>query len=526
MKQIMLYDATLREGNQTEDISFSLEDKLRITQRLDELGIHYIEGGWPGSNPKDLQYFKEVKKFRLKKAIVTAFGSTAKPGSAVEKDKNLNDLINAHTEAVTIFGKSWDIHIKSVLRISLDDNLQLIQDSIGHLKKHVPSVFFDAEHFFDGYKAHPDYAIHLLRSALSGGADCLVLCDTNGGTLPFEIHKIISDVRRKIDAPLGIHAHNDSDLAVASSLVAVECGCRQVQGTINGCGERCGNANLCSIIPNLKMKMAIDCISDDQLRKISELSRFVYELANLPHNKHQPFVGASAFAHKAGVHVSAVQRRSDTYEHIPPESVGNTQRILVSDQSGRANILKKAQEFNIDIASHDPLVQEILSDLKDLERHGFQFEGAEASFELRMRKALGEKKRYFDLVGFRVINEKKEESEPVSEATIMVKVGGKIEHTAAMGNGPVNALDNALRKALEKFYPELKQVHLIDYKVRVLTGGEGTASKVRVLIETGDRLDRWGTVGVSENIIEASWQALTDSITYKLLKDEIKKTAE
>ena len=526
MKQIVLYDATLREGNQTEDISFSLEDKLRITQRLDELGMHYIEGGWPGSNPKDLQYFKEVKKFRLKNSIVTAFGSTAKSGSAVEKDKNLNDLINAHTEAVTIFGKSWDIHIKSVLKIALADNLQLIHNSIGYLKRHVPMVFFDAEHFFDGYKAHPDYAINILRSALSGGADCLVLCDTNGGTLPYEIHKIISDVRRKIDAPLGIHAHNDSDLAVASSLVAVECGCMQVQGTINGCGERCGNANLCSIIPNLKIKMAIDCVSDDQLQKISELSRFVYELANLPHNKHQPFVGASAFAHKAGVHVSAVQRRSDTYEHIPPERVGNTQRILVSDQSGRANILKKAQEFNIDIASHDPLVQEILSDLKDLERHGFQFEGAEASFELRMRKALGEKKRYFDLVGFRVINEKKEEAEPVSEATIMVKVGGKIEHTAAMGNGPVNALDNALRKALEKFYPELKQVHLIDYKVRVLTGGEGTASKVRVLIETGDRLDRWGTVGVSENIIEASWQALTDSITYKLLKDEIKKTTE
>jgi 2-isopropylmalate synthase len=299
-----------------------------------------------------------------------------------------------------------------------------------------------------------------------------------------------------------------------------------VQGTINGCGERCGNANLCSVIPNLKIKMGFDCVSDEQLRKISGVSRFVYELANLPHNKHQPFVGASAFAHKAGVHVSAVKRRSDTYEHIPPELVGNTQRILVSDQSGRANILQKAKEFNIDIASHDPLVQEILADLKDLERHGFQFEGAEASFELRMRKALGEKKRYFDLVGFRVTNEKKEEGEPLSEATIMVKVGGAIEHTAAMGNGPVNALDNALRKALEKFYPELKQVHLIDYKVRVLTGGEGTASKVRVLIETGDRRDSWGTVGVSENIIEASWQALTDSITYKLLKDEIKGAAE
>jgi 2-isopropylmalate synthase len=525
MKQIRLYDATLREGNQTEDISFSIEDKLRITQQLDEVGMHYIEGGWPGSNPKDLQYFKEVKNCRLKNAIITAFGSTAKPGSAVEKDKNLNDLIHAGTEAVTIFGKSWDLHVKGVLRISLEDNLRLVQESLAYLKQHVSQVFFDAEHFFDGYKARPDYAISLLRSALSGGADCLVLCDTNGGTLPYEIHRIVSAVRQEIEAPLGIHAHNDSDLAVAGSLAAVECGCTQVQGTINGCGERCGNANLCSIIPNLKIKMGIDCISDEQLRKISELSRFVYELANLPHNKHQPFVGSSAFAHKAGVHVSAVQRRSDTYEHIEPGRVGNTQRILVSDQSGRANILQKAQQFNIDIQSHDPLVQEMLADLKDLERHGFQFEGAEASFELRMRKALGVKKRYFDLVGFRVINEKKEEAEPVSEATIMVKVGGKIEHTAAMGNGPVNALDNALRKALEKFYPELKQVHLIDYKVRVLTGGEGTASRVRVLIETGDRHDRWGTVGVSENIIEASWQALTDSITYKLLKDEIKGAA-
>jgi len=525
MKQIHLYDATLREGNQTEDISFSIEDKLRITQRLDEFGMHYIEGGWPGSNPKDIQYFKEVKNCRLKNAVVTAFGSTAKPGSAVEKDKNLNELINARTEAVTIFGKSWDMHVKGVLRITLDDNLSLIQGSIAYLKQHVPQVFFDAEHFFDGFKSHPDYAISLLRSAFRGGADCLVLCDTNGGTLPYEIHSIISSVRQQIDAPLGIHAHNDSDLAVAGSLAAVECGCTQVQGTINGCGERCGNADLCSIIPNLKIKMGLDCIGDEQLRRISELSRFVYELANLPHNKHQPFVGSSAFAHKAGVYVSAVQRRSDTYEHIAPERVGNTQRILVSDQSGRANILQKARQFNIDIESHDPLVQEILSDLKDLERHGFQFEGAEASFELRMRKALGVKKRYFDLVGFRVINEKKEEAEPVSEATIMVKVGGKIEHTAAMGNGPVNALDNALRKALEKFYPELRQVHLIDYKVRVLTGGEGTASRVRVLIETGDRHDRWGTVGVSENIIEASWQALTDSITYKLLKDEIKGEA-
>ncbi len=522
MKKIYLYDATLREGNQTEDISLSVEDKLRITQRLDDLGVHFIEGGWPSSNPKDFAYFKEVRRLRLRNAAVAAFGSTAKPGAAVESDKNLNGLINARTEVVTIFGKTWDIHIREVLKITPDQNLRLIERSVAYLTRHVPKVFFDAEHFFDGYKAHPAYAIKVLRHALRGGAACLILCDTNGGTLPHEIRRIVSTVAQKIPAPLGIHAHNDSDLAVANTLAAVACGCTQVQGTINGYGERCGNANLCSIIPNLRIKMRIPCVSDAQLRKISEVSRFVYELSNLAPDKHQPFVGSSAFAHKAGVHVSAVKKRPETYEHIQPETVGNIQRILVSDQAGRANILQKAKEFKIDIASHDPVVQEMLSDLKELERRGFQFEGAEASFELRMRKALGTRKRYFDLVGFRVIIEKKEEGEPLSEATIMVKVEGAVEHTAAMGNGPVNALDNALRKALEKFYPELTQVVLVDYKVRVLTGAEGTGSRVRVLIETRDRSDAWGTVGVSDNIIEASWQALTDSITYKLLKDEIK----
>ncbi|MEI6127272.1 MAG: citramalate synthase [Pseudomonadota bacterium] len=526
MNKIFLYDATLREGNQTEDIAFSVEDKLRITQKLDDLGVHFIEGGWPTSNPKDFNYFKELKSSALKHATVVAFGSTAKPGASVETDKNLNDLINAQTEAVTIFGKSWDIHIREVLKIDPEENLRLIETSVAYLKRRVPRVFFDAEHFFDGYKAHPGYAVKVLQHALNGGAECVILCDTNGGTLPFEIKKIITAVREHIHAPLGIHTHNDSDLAVANTLVAVSCGCTQVQGTINGYGERCGNANLCSIIPNLRIKMGIPCVTDEQLKKVSGVSRFVYELSNLPPDKHQPFTGSSAFAHKAGVHVSAVKKRSDTYEHIAPELVGNTQRILVSDQAGKANILQKAKEFNLDIASHDPLVQEILSDLKELERRGFQFEGAEASFELRMRRAMGTQKRYFDLVGFRVIIEKKEEGEPLSEATIMVKVGGKVEHTAAMGNGPVNALDNALRKALEKFYPELRHVALIDYKVRVLTGVEGTGSRVRVLIETGDKKDKWGTVGVSDNIIEASWQALTDSITYKLLKDEIKELTD
>jgi len=521
MKKVYIYDATLREGNQTEDIALSVEDKLRITEKLDELGIHFIEAGWPTSNPRDFSYFREVKSSTLKNASIVAFGSTARPGTPVEADKNLNDLISAQTEAVTIFGKAWDIHITEVLKISLDQNLKLIESSVAYLKKHVPRVFFDAEHFFDGYRAHPDYSLKVLTHALNGGADWIVLCDTNGGALPFEIKRAIEGVKKRIKAPLGIHSHNDGELAVANSLAAVAAGCTQVQGTINGCGERCGNANLCSVIPGLKIKMGRSCIADEQLKKISEVSRFVYELSNLPPDKQQPYVGSSAFAHKAGVHVSAVKKCSDTYEHIPPELVGNTQRILVSDQAGRANILQKAKEFKIDIASHDPLVREILSDLKELERRGFQFEGAEASFELRMRKALGTQKRYFDLVGFRVIIEKKEEGEPLSEATIMVRVGGKIEHTASLGNGPVNALDNALRKALEKFYPELRQVGLIDYKVRVLTGAEGTGSRVRVLIETGDKKDKWGTVGVSDNIIEASWQALTDSITYKLLKDEI-----
>lgn len=522
MKKIYLYDVTLREGNQTEDISFSVEDKLRITARLDDLGIDFIEGGWPSSNPKDVAYFKDVRSLRLRHASIVAFGSTAKPGTAVEADRNLNDLLNAQTPLVTIFGKTWELHIRDVLKITPDHNLMLIEKSIAYLKKHNVSVFFDAEHFFDAYTAHPAYALKVLRSAVRGGADCIVLCDTNGGTLPLAVEHIVNTVAKKIDAPLGIHAHNDGDTAVANTLTAVACGCTHVQGTINGIGERCGNANLCSIIPNLKLKMHKNCVTDSQLKKIAEVSRFVYELANLPPNKHQPFVGSSAFAHKAGVHVNAVKKSADTYEHIRPEQVGNIRRVLVSDQAGKANILQKARDFKINLESHDPVVQEILADLKELERRGFQFEGAEASFELRMRTAMGTQKRYFDLVGFRVIIEKKQDAESLSEATIMVRVGGAIEHTAAMGNGPVNALDNALRKALEKFYPQLSQAILVDYKVRVLTGAQGTASRVRVLIETRDRSDAWGTVGVSDNIIEASWQALTDSITYKLLKDEQK----
>lgn len=521
MKQIEIYDTTLRDGSQAEDIAFSVEDKLRITEKLDELGVHYIEGGWPGSNPKDAEYFKKVRKLPLSNAVVVAFGSTHRPKHKVRDDVNIKTLIDSKARVVTIFGKTWDFHVKEALKISLEANLDIIHDSIFYLKKHVEKVFFDGEHFFDGYKDNPDFAIKCLLAAQDAGADCIIPCDTNGGTLPHDIKRIMQDVVKKIKRPLGIHAHNDSECAVANSIIAVEIGAVQVQGTINGLGERCGNANLCSIIPNLQIKLGYKCLKDENLRKLRDVSRFVNEIANLRHFKRQPFVGDSAFAHKGGIHVSAVRKRPETYEHVRPELVGNSTRVLISDLAGKSNILRKAEEFNIHLEADSPEVQGVLDTLKDLEHQGFQFEGAEASFELVLKKALGLHRRFFDLIGFRVIDEKRKENEvPISEATIMVKVGKHIEHTAATGNGPVNALDNALRKALEKFYPELRSVKLHDYKVRVLTAGKGTSAKVRVLIESGDDEHKWGTVGVSENIIEASWQALVDSIEYKLLKEK------
>ncbi len=518
---LKLYDTTLRDGTQAEDINFSVEDKVRIAQKLDELGIHYIEGGWPGSNPRDIQFFKEMKSVKLSSARLVAFGSTKRAGAKAKDDANIKALLKADTGVITIFGKSWDLHVKEALKITPEENLEIIYDSLAYLKERVEELFYDAEHFFDGYKANPEYALKTLKAAQEAGAECLILCDTNGGTLPDELVEIFRDVKHHINAPLGIHAHNDSETAVANSILAVKEGAVQVHGTINGFGERCGNANLCSIIPNLKLKMGIDCISSEQLRRLRETARFVYELANLPHNKHQAYVGDSAFAHKGGVHVSAVLRKAETYEHIKPELVGNHQRILISDLSGRANIMYKAQEFGIDMKSKDPIVQNILKTLKELEHQGFQYEGAEASFELLIQKAMKARKRYFRLLGFRVIDEKKKEGEPPhAEATIKLEVDGKIEHTASEGNGPVNALDNALRKALEKFYPGLKDVELLDFKVRVLRAGEGTAAAVRVLVESGDGKEKWGTVGVSENVIEASWQALVDSLEYKLYKDE------
>lgn len=522
MSSIQIYDTTLRDGTQAEDISFLVEDKIRIAHKLDEMGIHYIEGGWPGSNPKDVAFFKDIKKEHLSHAKIAAFGSTRRAKITPDKDQNIRTLIQAEPDAITIFGKTWDFHVREALRISLEENVELIFDSLEYLKARAPEVFYDAEHFFDGYKANPAYAIQTLKAAEAAKVDCIVLCDTNGGTMPFELVEIIREVRKQIQSPLGIHTHNDSDCAVANSLHAVQEGIVHVQGTINGFGERCGNANLCSIIPALKTKMKHECVSDEQLRKLRQLSRYVYELANLSPGKHQPYVGNSAFAHKGGVHVSAIQRHPETYEHMRPEIVGNTTRVLISDLSGRSNILAKAEEFNINLDSKDPVTLEILDNIKEMENRGYQFEGAEASFELLMRRALGSHRKFFSVIGFRVIDEKRhEDQKPISEATIMVKVGGKVEHTAAEGNGPVNALDNALRKALEKFYPKLKEVKLLDYKVRVLPAGQGTASAIRVLIESGDKDSRWGTVGVSDNIIDASYHALIDSIEFKLHKEEV-----
>lgn len=525
-KKIFIYDTTLRDGSQGEDVSFTLEDKLRIALKLDELGVDFVEGGWPGSNPKDMYFFKEIKKYNLKNIKITAFGSTAKPHTKPEKDANIQTLLKSEANWITIFGKTWDFHVKEALRIGLDDNLKLIEDSISYLKKMGRNVIYDAEHFFDGFKANPEYALKTIEAAINGGAELVCLCDTNGGTVPTVLASIIKKFKERFKTPFGIHCHNDCELAVANSITAVENGAIQVQGTFNGFGERCGNANLVSIIPIIQLKLNIPVLEQDKLRKLKETSRYIYEIANLPPPKNQPFVGESAFAHKGGVHVSAITKNASTYEHIPPELIGNRRRILISDLSGKSNIFFKAKEFNIDLDSKDPITIDILNRLKELELQGFQFEGAEASFELLMMEAIGQRRKYFDLMGFRVIDEKRKEGEmPIAEATVMIKVGGNIEHTAAVGNGPVNALDNALRKALERFYPELKDVKLLDYKVRVLSSDKGTAAGVRVLIESGDKDDKWGTVGVSQNIIEASYQALVDSIEYKLYKEHKKRLA-
>lgn len=527
-RQVLIYDTTLRDGTQAEGVSVSVEDKLRITEKLDSFGIHYIEAGWPGSNPKDMAYFKEVKNLKLINSKVAAFGSTRRASMKVEEDPQIQDLLRAETPVITIFGKSWDLHVKDALKTTLEKNLEMIYSSIEYLKRYTQEVIFDAEHFFDGYKANPDFAIQVLKVAQEAGADYLVLCDTNGGTLPTEIESIIKAVKEAgIESKLGIHAHNDSDTAVWSSIVAVLNGAVMVHGTINGIGERCGNANLCSIIPNLTLKLGYETVGRENLKKLKEISNFVSDIVNMPVPKNMPYVGDSAFAHKGGVHASAVLKTPKSYEHILPEDVGNRRKVLVSDLAGKSNIIYKAKELGIDIDQTDERVAKLVQEIKELENQGYHFEAAEGSLELLIRKHLGTLGKYFDLDAYRVLIARRyTDITPISEATVRIKIENDYEHTASLGHGPVNALDRALKKALVSRYPSLSEVELIDYKVRIVNESGGTAAKIRVLIESRDKDKKWGTVGVSDNIIEASWQAVVDSIIYKLVKDGIKPLEE
>ncbi len=526
MSSVMLYDTTLRDGAQREGISFSVVDKLHIAHKLDELGIHYIEGGWSGSNPKDTEFFSEARELNLQNSTVVAFGSTRQPDTKAEDDTNILALSKAGVTTATIVGKSSALHVTNVLKTSLEENLRMIADSTRYLKSKGLAVFYDAEHFFDGYKNDSDYALKTLEAAATAGADCLILCDTNGGSLPDEIAAIVEATRKQTDTPLGIHAHNDSELAVSNTLAAVQAGVSQVQGTINGYGERCGNANLCSIIPMLKLKMSIDCISDDQLAQLTDISRYISEIANIVPDPFQPYVGCSAFSHKGGYHAAAMDRWKESYQHVEPMKVGNNPKIVISELSGRKSIIQKASELGFDLSSDKDKVQKVLSHIKTLESQGFQYEGAEASFELLLHRLKPEYKPSFELVDFMVVVERRRRpntrnrfEEMLAEAMVKVKVGTELIHTAAEGNGPVNALDQALRKALVQFYPGLAQVKLVDYKVRILEESIGTESKVRVLIESSDGAKEWRTVGSSTDIIEASWLALADSMEYRLIKN-------
>jgi len=502
-------------------------DKLHIAQKLDELGVHFIEGGWPGSNPKDIEFFDKARNLALTNSVLAAFGSTRHPKAKAETDANLLALASAGVKVVTLVGKSSELQVTQVLETTLEENLSMIADSIRYLKAKGLTVFFDAEHFFDGFKANSDYALHSLQVAAEAGAGCLILCDTNGGTMPNEIAVAITTARELTDVPLGIHAHNDSELAVANTLAAVNAGVTQVQGTVNGYGERCGNANLCSIIPALKLKMDIDCVTNEQLAKLTEVSHYVSEMANLVPDTFLPYVGSSAFGHKAGLHVSGLAKWTDSYQHIDPGQVGNQPRVLVSELSGKRNIQYKAKELGLDLPLQGKEAQKLLEQVKLLESRGFQYDNAEASFELLLHRAKPDYKLPFELVDFMVVVEKRRRpparknlEEMLSEAVVKVRIGDEIMHTAAEGNGPVNALDQALRKALLQFYPSLAKVRLVDYKVRILEESVGTGSQVRVLIESSDGVDEWQTVGSSSNIIEASWLALVDSLEYWLLKQE------
>ncbi len=517
-KQITLYDTTLRDGSQGEEVTLSAEDKLKLAQKLDEFGVDYVEGGWPGSNPKDARFFEMARKASFKTARLTAFGSTRRSQIRPEDDQSIQALLRTELETITIFGKSWDLHATEILGVSLDENVALIEDSVSYLKKQGRQVIYDAEHFFDGYKRNPDYALRTVNAAVRGGADVVVFCDTNGGSLPNEVHRIVSDAMRDLPVPAGIHAHNDCGLALANSLAAVQAGVIMVQGTINGYGERCGNTDLVAAIGNLQIKMGYDCVDQEKLKKLRELSRYVSEVANVPPYKQAPFVGKSAFAHKGGVHVSAIVRNPAAYEHIDPELVGNRRRVLVSDLAGKSNIEYKAREMGINLGGNGFGSEKIVKEIKRLEDQGFQFDAAEGSLELLMKKVTGQFEEPFNLESLRVTMEKNRSGPSTSHATIKISVANEHEITAAEGDGPVNALDNALRKALNKFYPQVEEMRLVDFKVRVIDGKDGTAAKVRVQIESRDSSEIWSTIGVSENVIEASWQALVDSVQYKLSK--------
>ncbi len=527
-EKVEIYDSTLRDGAQAEGIAYSLQDKLEIARRLDDLGVHYIEGGWPNpTNPKDLAFFSDVRRLHLR-ATVSAFGSTRRAGNTPGEDATLNTLLKAETSSITIFGKSWDLHVIEVLKTSRAENLDLIEDSVAYLTAAGREVTYDAEHFFDGYKADAEYALETLRAAARGGARIVVLCDTNGGTLPTDVEQICTAAAQAVSLPFGIHAHNDAGMGVANTVIAVELGALQVQGTFNGYGERCGNANLCTVIPVLELKMGRQTIGPKKVAELMDFSRFLSETANVAHEHRQPFVGESAYAHKGGVHIDAMTKDPRCYEHEDPEATGNQRRYLVSDQSGGSTVVSKLERHFPELRKQDPAVAEVLNAVKRLEHAGYQFEAAEGSFELLARRTMGLYHDLFRPISFHVSsrNDVEEQGGEVAEAIVKVEVNGTVHHTVGEGDGPVNAMDRALRKALETVFPSLQRVHLEDYKVRVMSSSDGTAARVRVLIESSDGQDVWGTVGVSENVIEASWIALADSLHFKLMRDAMLAEAQ
>ncbi len=517
--RILTFDTTLRDGTQGENVSYSVDDKIAIAIKLDDLGIDYIEGGWPGSNPKDKEFFARAKGLKLRHARLTAFGATRLARNPVEKDASVNALVDSETPAVAIFGKSWDLHVHRALGITEDENLKLIDETVAYLKKHGREVIYDAEHWFDGYKANPIYALKTLDAAFNAGADALVLCDTNGGTLPHQLAEIVAEVRKRYDKIIGIHCHNDSDVAVANTLAAVECGATHVQGCMNGYGERCGNANLASVIANLELKLGHTTIGPEKLQQLTQVCRYIAELANLPLANNQAYVGKSAFAHKGGVHVSAIMKDSSTYEHIAPTATGNRQRVLLSDLSGRGNIIYKLEERGLGARLSTDARRELLERIKDLEYEGYDLEAAEGTFELLVREALHPGAHFFDVSNYEVATRSNPTGKSATTASVIIKMmDGATLSASAMGDGPVNSLDLSLRQCLSHRYPEIAQVRLTDYKVRVLDSKPGTAAKVRVFVEWSDFKRSWATVGVSENIIEASFKAMCDALRLELMR--------